>query len=84
MGTASESDGIRTRIRLARGVTCPDVDGLRLVYDGSVEIGRASFTVSNVHDEEYLAVVVATPAPAVRIWIDHDVEPTNVVIAVGG
>ena len=82
VGTASESDGTPTRIRLATGAMLLDVESLRLAFDGRVALGRAKFVVSSVYGEEYLGAAIASAAPRVRIWVDSDVEPTDVAIAV--
>lgn len=82
VGTASEADGTPTKIRLATSAALLDVRALRLAFDGSVTLRRGAFAISSVYGDEYLVVAIASATPRVRVWVDSDVEPTDVAIAI--
>lgn len=78
IGTLSSDDG-STRVTLSDGGG-PPAHGA-LVFDGVLETPGLTLAVCSVLDEVVLALAAATVRTRVRIWANHESEPSEIDIS---
>jgi hypothetical protein len=80
IATQAEVDG-DTRLRLSEPDTVTDRPRL-LACEATLQLSQHELTVQNAGFETYLRIDVAENAVLLRVWVDDDTSPSDIVIEV--
>lgn len=82
VGTLSEQDG-QTHIILINEPAYKEPGCPLLVFDGAIAVENKDVSIISALDEELLKIPVNSKIAHIRIWVNDQIEPGRIVVAVG-